>query len=123
MCIDYQMINQRIMKNCYPLPSIDDSFDQLWSVKICSQINLRSRYHQMKVKEVDVPNIAFHTQHGHYEFLIMPFRLINASMILLYLINRVLQPYLNKFMIILIIDVYIYLENTEKHWQHMDTIL
>lgn len=89
MCIDYHMLNQYTIKNKYPFPHIDDLFDQLKTTTIYSEIDLRSEYLQVKLKEEDIPKIAFHSKYGHYEFLIMPFRLINSSGIFMKLMNTI----------------------------------
>ncbi|GJQ93763.1 putative nucleotidyltransferase, ribonuclease H [Tanacetum coccineum] len=123
MCINYQELNKLTIKNRYPLPRIDDLFDQLQGATYFSKIDLRSGYHQMKVREEDVPKTAFQTRFGHYEFLVMPFGLTNASTVFMDLMNRVCRPYLDKFMIVFIDDILIYSRSKAKHEQHLNTIL
>ena len=95
MCIDYQQINKVTVKNKYPLPRIEDLFDQLKGASVFSKIDLQSGYYQLWVKEVDVPKTSFRTRYGHYEFLVMPFGLTNASTAFMDLMNRVFHPYLD----------------------------
>ena len=94
MCIDYQKINKVTLKNKYPLPRIEDLFYQLKGASVFSKKDLRSRYYQLRVKDVNVPKTAFRTRYGHYEFLVMPFGLTNASTAFMDLMNRVFHPYL-----------------------------
>ena len=108
MCIDYRQINKVTMKNKYPLPRIEDLFDQSKGASVFSKIDLRSRYYQLRVKEVDVPKTAFRTRYSHYEFLVMPFGLTNASAAFMDLMNRVFQPYLDHFVVVFIDDILVY---------------
>ena len=90
------------MKNKYPLPRIEDLFDQLKVVDVFSKIDLRSGYYQLRVKEVDVPKTAFRTRYGHYEFLVMSFGLTNAPTAFMDLMNRVFRPYVDQFVVVLL---------------------
>ncbi|GJV57710.1 putative reverse transcriptase domain-containing protein [Tanacetum coccineum] len=123
MCIDYWELNKLIVKNRYPLPRIDDLFDQLQGSIIYSMIDLRSGYHQLRVREQDVSKTAFRTWYGHYEFQVMPFGLTNAPAVFMDLMNRVCKPYLDKFVIVFIDDILIYSKDKKEHKEHLKAIL
>ncbi|GJW88969.1 putative reverse transcriptase domain-containing protein [Tanacetum coccineum] len=123
MCIDYRELNKLTVKNRYPLPRIDDLFDQLQGSSVYSKINLRSGYHQLRARDVDIPKTAFRTRYGHYEFQVMPFGLTNAPAVFMVLMNRVCKPYLDKFIIVFIDDILIYSHNKEEHGSHLRIIL
>ncbi|GKF27600.1 putative reverse transcriptase domain-containing protein, partial [Tanacetum coccineum] len=122
MCIDYRKLNKLTVKNRYPLPRIDDLFDQLQGSSVYLKIDLRSGYHQLRVREEDILKTAFRTRYGHYEFQVMPFGLTNAPAIFMDLMNRVCKPYLDTFMIVFI-DILIYLKNKQEHEEHLKLIL
>ncbi|GJR89667.1 putative reverse transcriptase domain-containing protein [Tanacetum coccineum] len=123
MCIDYRELNKLTMKNRYPLPRIDDLFDQLQGSSVYSKIDLRSGYHQLRVRDEDIPKTAFRTRYGHYEFQVMPFGLTNAPAVFMDLMNRVCRPYLDKFVIVFIDDILIYSKTKEEHDVHLRLIL
>nr|GEU42370.1 putative reverse transcriptase domain-containing protein [Tanacetum cinerariifolium] len=123
MCIDYRELNKLTIKNRYPLPRIDDLFDQLQGTCCFSKIDLRSGYHQLRVREEDIPKTAFRTRYGHFEFTVMPFGLTNAPVVFMDLMNRVCKPYLDKFIIVFIDDILIYSRSEEEHEAHLKTIL
>nr|GEV03176.1 putative reverse transcriptase domain-containing protein [Tanacetum cinerariifolium] len=123
MCIDYRELNKLTVKNRYPLPRIDDLFNQLQGSSVYSKIDLRSGYHQLRVREEDILKMAFRTRYGHYEFQVTPFGLTNAPAIFMDLMNHVCKPYLDKFVIVFIDDILIYLKNKKEHEEHLRTIL
>ncbi|GJT86365.1 putative reverse transcriptase domain-containing protein [Tanacetum coccineum] len=111
------------MKNRYPLPRIDDLFDQLQGSSTYSKIDLRLGYHQLRVRDEDIPKTAFRKRYRQYEFQVMPFGLTNAPTVFMDLMNRVCKPYLNKFVIVFIDDILIYSRNKEEHADHLRIIL
>ncbi|GJX30777.1 putative reverse transcriptase domain-containing protein, partial [Tanacetum coccineum] len=123
MCIDYLELNKLTVKNRYPLPRIDDLFDQLQGSSVYSKIDLRSGYHQLRVREEDILKMAFRTRYGHYEFQVIPFGLTNAPAVFMDLMNRVCKPYLDKFVIVFIDDILIYSKNKKEHKEHLKAIL
>ncbi|GJZ51251.1 putative reverse transcriptase domain-containing protein [Tanacetum coccineum] len=123
MCIDYRELNKLTVKNRYPLPRIDDLFDQLQGSSVYSKIDLRSSYHQLRVRDEDIPKTAFRTQYRHYKFQVMPFGLTNAPAVFMDLMNRVCKPYLDKFVIVFIDDILIYSRNKEEHANNLRIIL
>jgi hypothetical protein len=123
MRIDYRELNKRTIKNSYPLPRIDDLFDQLQGSSYYSKIDLRLGYHQVRVQEEDIEKTAFRTRYGHYEFLVMPFGLTNAPAVFMDLINRVCKPYLDRFEIVFIDDILVYSRTEKEHEEHFRILL
>ncbi|KAK9160947.1 hypothetical protein Syun_007288 [Stephania yunnanensis] len=123
MCIDYRKLNQVTVKNRYPLPRIDDLFDHLTGAKFFSKIDLRSGYHQLKIREEDVKKTSFSTRYGLFEFTVMPFGLTNAPTIFMDLMHRVLRPYLDRYVIVFIDDILIYSKTREEHARHLRAVL
>ncbi|GKE22819.1 putative reverse transcriptase domain-containing protein, partial [Tanacetum coccineum] len=123
MCINYRELNKLMVKNRYPLPRINDLFDQLQGSSVYSKIDLRFGYHQLRVHEEDIPKNAFRTRYGHYEFQAMPFGSTNAPAVFMDLMNRVYKPYLDKFVIVFIDDILIYSKSKQEHEDHLKLIL
>ncbi|GJU94191.1 putative reverse transcriptase domain-containing protein, partial [Tanacetum coccineum] len=123
MCIDYRELNKLTVKNRYPLPRIDDLFDQLQGSRVYSKIDLRSGYHQLRVRQEDIPKTAFRTCYGYYEFQVMLFGLTNAPTVFMDLMNRVCKPYLDRFVIVFIDDILIYSKSRKEHEGHLKLIL
>ena len=110
------------IKNKYLLPRIDDLFDQLKGANIFSNIDLRSGYHQLRIKDVDVHKTAFRTRYGHYEFLVMPFGLTNAPAVFMDLMNRVFRSYVDQFVVVFIYNILVYSKDRENHDIHLETL-
>ena len=123
LCIDYRQLNKVTIRNQYPLPRIDELFDQLQGSRVYSKIDLRSGYHQMRMQKSIVPKTAFRTRYGHYKFLVMPFVLTNAPTAFMDLMNRVFQPYLDRFVIVFIDDILVYSSSLEEHLEHLRIVL
>jgi hypothetical protein len=123
MCIDYRSLNEVTIKNKYTLPRIDDLFDQLQWAKYFSKIDLRSGYHQLRIKEADVQKTAFVTRYGQYEFTVMPFGLTNAPAFFMNLMNKVFMEELDKFVVVFIDDILIYSKSCKDHEHHLRIVL
>ena len=123
MSIDYRQINKVTVKNKYPLPRIEDLFDQLRGASVFSKIDLRSGYYQLRVKEIDVLKTAFRTHYSHCEFLLTPFRLTNAPAAFMDFMNRVFHPYLDPFVVVFIDDILVYSKDAQEHEHHLRIVL
>ena len=123
LCIDYRQLDRVTIKNRYPLPRIDDLFDKLRGARVYSKIDLRTGYHQLRVRETDIPKTTFRTRYGHFEFTVMPFRLTNALTAFMDLMHRVFQPYLDQFVVVFVDDILIYSQLGWEHEYHLGIVL
>jgi hypothetical protein len=119
LCVDYHLLNAATIKNKYPLPRIDILFDQLVGAQVFSKIDIHSGYHQIKICDEDIPNTAFTTRYGLFEYLVMSFGLTNALARFMYLMNSVFMPELDKFVMVFIDDILIYSSSMEEHEEHL----
>ena len=111
MCIDYHQLNKMTIKNRYPLPRIDDLFNQVEGTKFFSNIDLRFGYHQVRIRDEDIPKNFFITRYGHYKFVVMSFGLTNAPTNFMCMMNNILSRYLDKFFLVFIEDILVYSKN------------
>jgi hypothetical protein len=123
LCIDFRQFNKVTVKNKYPLPRIDDLFDQLKDVKIFSKIYLRYGYHQVRINDEDINKTAFRTRYGHNEFAVVPFGLLNTHVVFMCLMNGVFRDYLDKFVIVFQDDILVYSKSEEEHEKHLRMVL
>jgi hypothetical protein len=123
MCMDYRSLNEVTIKNKYPLPRIDDLFDQLKGACVLSKIDLRSGYHQQKIRASHIAKIAFITRYGLYEYTVISFGLTNAPAYFMYLMNKVFMEYLDKFVVVFIDGILIFSKNEEEHDKHLRMVL
>ena len=118
-----ELLDKVTIKNRYPLPRIDDLFDQLRGVRVYSKIDLRTGYHQLRVRETDIPKTAFRTRYGHFEFTVMPFGLMNVPAAFMDLMHRMFQPYLDQFVVVFVDDILIYSQSEWEHEYHFRIVL
>src|SRR4051812_19917100 len=123
MCVDYRSLNDVTIKNKYPLPIINDLFDQLEGPCVFSKIDLRSGYHQVKIREKDIPKTAFTTSYGLYEYTVMSFGLTNAPAYFMNMMNKVFMEFLDKFVVVFIDDILVYSKNEQEHEAHLHLVL
>jgi hypothetical protein len=123
LCVDYLPLNAVTIKNKYPLPHIDVLLDELVEAKVFSKIDLRSRYHQIKIRARNIPKTAFSTRYGLYEYLVMSFGLTNAPAYFMYLMNSVFMPKLDKLVVVFIDDILVYSKNKDEHTKHLHIVL
>jgi len=123
LCIDFSKLNKVTIKNKYPLPRIDDLFDQLNDARIFSKIDLRFGYHQVRIRYEDINMTTFIVRYGHYEFTLVPFGLSNAPTIFMCLMNGVFREYIEKFVIVFLDEILVYSKSKEEHENHMRMVL
>ncbi|KAL4038010.1 hypothetical protein IC575_001613 [Cucumis melo] len=123
LCIDYRELNKVTIKNRYPLPRIDDLFDQLQGATVFSKIDLRSNYHQLRIRDSDIPKTDFRSRYGHYKFIVMSFGLTNASAVFMDLMNMMFKDFLDSFAIVFIDDILIYSKTEAEHEEHLHQVL
>jgi hypothetical protein len=123
MCVDYRSLNDVTVKNKYPLPRIEDLFDQMRGASVFLKIDLRSGYHQMKIRPSDIPKTAFSTRYGLYEFTVMSFGLTNAPTYFMNLMNKVFMEYLDRFVVVFIDDIFIYFKSDSGYEEHLRLML
>jgi hypothetical protein len=123
LCIYYGSLNEVTIMNKYPLPWIEDLFDQMRGAKIFSKIDLRSGYHQLKIRVEDIPKTTFTSRYGLYEFTMMSFGLTNAPAYFMYLMNKVFMEYLDKFVVVFIDDILVFSQSEEEHEEHLRLVL
>jgi hypothetical protein len=123
MCVDYESLNEVTIKNKYPLPRIEDLFDQMRGAKVFSKIDLRSGYHQLKIQLEDIPKTTFTSRYGLYEFTVMSFGLTNTPAYFMYLMNKVFMEYLDKFVVVFIDDILVFSRNEEENEEHLRLVL
>ena len=115
LCIVYRQLNKMTIKNKYPLPRINDLFNQVGGTKIFSKLDLRSGYHQVRIKDEDINKTFFRTRYGHYKFVVIPFRLTNAPVTFICLMNNIFSQYLDKFALVFIDVILVYSKIEEEH--------
>jgi hypothetical protein len=123
LCVDYRALNEVTIKNNYPLPRIDDLFDQLCGACVFSKIDFRSGYHQLKVRECDIPKTPFVSRYDLYEYTVMSFGLTKAPTYFMYLMNKVFMEYLDKFVVVFIYDMLVYSRSEKEHEEHLRLVL
>jgi hypothetical protein len=123
LCIEFRQLNKATVKKKYPLPIIDDLFDQLRGENIFSNIDLNTRYHQVRIKEEDINKTTFITRYGHYKFVVVPCGLTNSLVVFMCLMNSIFRNYLDKFVIVFLDDILIYSKSEEEHEHHLRLVL
>jgi hypothetical protein len=123
LCVDYYKLNEVTIKNKYMFPKIKDLFDRLNGAKVFSKIDLRTGYHQLKVRESDIPKTTFTTRYGLFEYTVMSFGLTNAPAYFMNFMNKVFMKFLDKFVVVFIDDILVYSKMEEEHAEHLHLVL
>mgnify|MGYP004715960303 CR=1 FL=1 len=123
LCIDYRGLNDVTVKNKYPLPHIDELFDQLQEAVVFFKLDLRQGYYQLRIRQEDIPKTAFNSRYGHFEFAVISFGLTNAPTAFMDLMHRIFKPYLDQFVMVFIDDILVYSKTRENHEQHLRIVL
>ena len=123
LCVDYRQLNKVTIENWYSLPRIDDLMDQLVGAEVFSKINLRSGYHQIRVKAEDISKTVFRTRYGHYEYSVMPLGVTNAPGVFMEYMNRIFHPFLDRFVVVFIDDILVYSKSEEEHVERLRIVL